>query len=345
MLAALVDLGDEHVLLELLPVARLFPEPPVDHLGGLHLDIARGVEAAAHVGLEFAPDHPAVRVPEHHARRLLLEVEEVHLAADPAMIAPRRLLEHGEIGLELLAVPETDPVDALEHLVAAVAAPVGAGHLHQLEGVGRELPGALEVGAAAEVLPVAVPVHPHRLALGDRLDQFDLVGLTGLPIMADRLLARPDLGPDWLVGGDDLAHALLDGRKILLGEGFVTVEVVVPAVLYHRTDGHLGVGEELLHRAGHDMGEVVADDLERLLVPDRQDAHLRVALDRPGEIPECAVDPAGNRCARQRIGDRGGDFGPGHALRKTLPAAVGQGDGHLGALRLDSFAHRPARSR
>ncbi len=70
---------DEHVLAELAPVAGLHPERAVEELRRLHLDVAVGVELAADVGLEDAPEREAVRVPEDRALRLLLQVEEVHL--------------------------------------------------------------------------------------------------------------------------------------------------------------------------------------------------------------------------------------------------------------------------
>src|SRR4028119_1221512 len=44
----------------------------------LDLEIARGVELAAHIGLKLPPDEEALGVPEHAAVRFGLEVEQVH---------------------------------------------------------------------------------------------------------------------------------------------------------------------------------------------------------------------------------------------------------------------------
>ena len=135
----LLHLRDEHVLAVFLPVARGLPELAVHNLRGLDLAIAGIGQSPAHVILHGAVYRPAVRVPEHHARRLFLHVEELHLAADPAMIALGRLLQHVEIGLQVVLVLEGHAIDALEHLVAAVATPVGARHAHQLEGIRPDL--------------------------------------------------------------------------------------------------------------------------------------------------------------------------------------------------------------
>ena len=71
----------EHVLAELLPVARLLPERLVVDQRRLHLDVAaRRVLAPAQV-LERVEDHHPLRVPERRAGRDLVEVEEVELHA------------------------------------------------------------------------------------------------------------------------------------------------------------------------------------------------------------------------------------------------------------------------
>ena len=75
-----------------------------------------------------------VRMPEHGARRLFLLMEQVELAPDLAMVALLGFLEPMQVLVELLLVRPRRAVDALKHLVARIAAPVRAGHLHELEG-------------------------------------------------------------------------------------------------------------------------------------------------------------------------------------------------------------------
>src|SRR3546814_5919107 len=145
-------------------------------------------------------------------------MEEVHLAAEAPVVALFSLLQHGEVGLELLLVLPAGAVDALELRVARVAAPVGAGDLHQLERM-PELAGRRQVRADAEVEPVALAVDRDLLALRQRLDMLGLVLLPDRGEVADRLFAVPHLAADRLVAVDDLVHALLDGRKVGGREG------------------------------------------------------------------------------------------------------------------------------
>ena len=107
------------LLAELLPVAGALPEHAVEQLRRLDLDVAGAVEPAADIVLDRPPQRPALRVPEHRARRLLLDVEQVHLAAEPAVVAPLRLLELVQVGVELLLGRERRAVDALQLRVAA----------------------------------------------------------------------------------------------------------------------------------------------------------------------------------------------------------------------------------
>ena len=172
-LVVVAMLGEEHHLAILFHVAGGDPERGIHELRRVHLDVAGIGLAAADVVLEQLEQRPALGMPEHRARRLLLEVEQVHLAAELAVVALLRLLDLLEIGVELLLLGEGGAVDAREHLAVGIAAPIGARDLHQLEGV-ADLAGRGHVRAAAEVEPVALLVDLDLLVLRDGVDQLDL---------------------------------------------------------------------------------------------------------------------------------------------------------------------------
>ena len=124
--ALVLGLGDEHVGVVGLPVARRLPQRSLEELRRVDLDVAFRVLAAAHVGDQPLEQRPALRVPEHRARRVVLEMEQVHLAAELAVVALLGFLELLEVGGELLLVAERGAVDALELRALRIAAPVGA---------------------------------------------------------------------------------------------------------------------------------------------------------------------------------------------------------------------------
>ena len=81
---------------------RFLPQRAIEDLGATHFLVAAVLIDTAHVLLDLLPDRPALRVPEHHARRLVLHVEEVELLADAAVVALLRLLEHVQVLLLVL---------------------------------------------------------------------------------------------------------------------------------------------------------------------------------------------------------------------------------------------------
>ena len=81
---------------------------------------------------ELVVDERAARQEERHRRRPLVEHEELELLAELSVVARARLLEHLQVRVELLLRRERRAVDALEHRVALVAAPVRARDARQL---------------------------------------------------------------------------------------------------------------------------------------------------------------------------------------------------------------------
>ena len=145
---------------------------------------------------------------------------------------------------------ERRAVHPLQLAVALVAAPVGARERQHLERL--DVAGALDVRPAAQVDEVAVLEERDRLALGDRLDDLDLVDLAARAEQLQRLGAADHLLLEAQVLGDDLAHLRLDALRVLGGER-LGVEVVIEPGFDRRTDRDLGVRTQPLHGVRHDV--------------------------------------------------------------------------------------------
>ena len=194
--------------------------------------------------------------------------------------------------------------------------------------------------AAAEVGPPALAIKLEVLAWRDRVDQFDLERLALGLEKALRLLARDHSFHERLVARDDLAHALLDCREVLGGERLGAVEVVIEAVLDHRSDGDLGIGPERLHRVGEHMGRVVTDQFERARIVARNELEARVLVDAIGEVDKLAVADHCDGALGEGGGDGLGDVEAGEAGLEGAPGAVGKSDvDHIAPL-----AHSPKQS-
>src|SRR3546814_3667881 len=119
----------------LFPYTTLFRSPKLDveDLRAAHLAIAGVAVHAAHVLLDHLPDAPALGVPEHQPRRFFLQVEQVLLPADAAVVALLGFLDALDVGGQLFLVRPCGAVDALQLFVLRIAAPVRTGNAGELE--------------------------------------------------------------------------------------------------------------------------------------------------------------------------------------------------------------------
>ena len=207
-------------------------------------------------------------------------------------------------------------------------APVGPGELGELEGLADRTRRG-HVRAAAQVEPLALLVDLEVLALGNGVDQLDLEQLALLLEEVLGLLPAPHLLGEGRIALDDLVHLGFDARDVVGMERLGLGEVVVEAVLDHRTDGHLGAGPQRLHGFRHHMRAVVANELERLRIGAHDDSDRRVRIDGIGEVGEPPVDHHRHRLLGERLGDRACKLAPGDAAPVGPLAAVGKRQGDL----------------
>ncbi len=271
----LLRLHQEHVLLVIVPVARLLPQLLVDQDRRGDFLVPARVQLLADEPLQLAHDRPAPGQPDRRPRRDLVEDVEVQLAPELAVVALLRLLQPPEVPVELLLREPRRAIDPLEHRVLLVAAPVRPRRGQQLEE--PDLAGGADVRATAEVDEVPLRVQRHRGGV-EALEDLDLEALAALPEERDGLRARhlPALEPQ--VGLGDRAHLVLDPREVLRRERLRFEEVVVEAVLDGGADGDLHLGKQTLHRLGHDVRGGVTEGRER----------RRVAVELAGQ-PEMTI--------------------------------------------------------
>ncbi|MNF59181.1 hypothetical protein D3C84_407620 [compost metagenome] len=303
------------------------PQAAVNDLRRFDLQVAVVTLNLAHVLLEHLVQGPAIGVPEHHARRFFLGMEQVQALADLAVIALLGLFDTLDIGRQLLLVGPGGAIDPLQLLVLGIAAPIGTGQLGQLEGL--EKARVRHVRTTAHVDVFFVIVQTHGLLARHVFDQTQLVVLATGGEHIDHLGPRGHLLDHVVVFFDQLLHALLDRRHVIQGKRTLAGNVVVETFFNDRTDHHLGARKQLLDRMTDQMRTGVANDLQPLLVFRRNDLQGRVAVDQIAGIDQLTVDLAGHR----RLGQAGAN-GLGHLehgyrmIERTLTAVGKSNDGH-----------------
>ena len=284
-----VDLREVHVLFVMIPVAGRLPELTVQDDRRLDLLVAVAAMDIAPVIDELIADDHAVRMEEREARAFLMQAEEVELLAELAVIALLGLLEHVQVRIEVSLLLEGRAVDALQHLVVLITAPVSTGNAHELQSL--DLARRDDVRASAEVRELALRVHRDLLAFRQIVDELDLVGLALLLKELQGLFAADFLALELEVLLDDLLHLFLDIRKIGFRQLTVDVEVIVEAIVDSRSDGqaHIRVLVEALDGLCEDVGCRVAQCPAAILIVERQKLDLAVFIEDGREVLRLAV--------------------------------------------------------
>jgi len=293
--------------------------------------------------LDDGAQHGPLGVPDDEPRpHLLVDLEEVELPAQLAVVAPLGLLDEGEILLHLLRGGKPRPVDALEHLVVLVAAPVGAGHVEELEGL--DLARRRDVGAPAQIREAALRVKAHRPDVGGQVvDQLHLVGLALFLKELDRLFPADLAAREGLVLRGDLRHPLLDLLQILGREGRLVVEVVVKAVLDGGPDRDLDAREQLLDRLGHDVGDAVTQNAHALRAVDVHGVDGAALRDRACQVDHPVVETGGDGVAGGLLLPGGENFPRSQPGLEGLPGLVRVQDVDLAHWAIPDSSPSPAR--
>ncbi len=258
---------------------------------------------------------------------MLVEVEEIELLAEAAMVALSCLLEAFEVGVQLLLAKERGPVDPRELGVRAVPAPVRARERGELDCLDRRA--RLQVRSPAQVGERTLRVQ--RDPAFRRAHELDLVGLLLRLEPLDggigrHLLARP--GPSLREQAPDLR---LDRDEVVVADRLDELEVVVEAVVDRRADRDLHVRVQAHHRLGEQMGARVAEDVQRVRVggvPRREDLDARAVGEGEAEVLRHAVRTDEHRLLREPRSDRAGGIEPTGAVRELERGSVGKEDVH-----------------
>ncbi len=124
-----------------------------------HFEVAATVNLSADVVLQGVHHLGALRMPEHHARRMVFDVVEVHFLTDLAVVALLGLFQELQVSLETFLVGKASAVHAGQLVAVLVAMPVSTRHGEHLEIL--ELTGTRHVGTGAQVFKVLARFTSH----------------------------------------------------------------------------------------------------------------------------------------------------------------------------------------
>ena len=243
--------GRIHDVGVVLQVARSPEQLSPSNVSGPDFLVAACLLEFANQPLHLLPDDRPVRQQQGNAcANQFREREQLEIAAQAAMIAALRLLDPGEMGIQLFTSGEQCAVDPLQLRPFLVAAPVCAGHVGQSERA--DLFGRLDVSAAAEVGELGMSANAQLSRVVRKLlNQLLLEWLVAKSLA--RFINRNLFPDEAVIAAHLLAHPLLNLRQIFRSQRPRQIEVVVEARVDRRSDPDLTLGEHLQDDLSEDV--------------------------------------------------------------------------------------------
>ena len=192
----------------MIPMAGGLPKLAVQNHRRLDFLITVAAMHLAPIIDQLIADNHAVRMEERKTRPLLVEAEQVKLFAQLAVVALRGLLQHGQIRGQVFLFLEGRAVNALQHLVVLVAAPVSARYaleLHRLD-----LAGGNDVRPRAKIHEIPLLIQGNQSVFRQIVDQLDLIALPFFLEQLQSVGAADLLAHHRQILLDDALHLLLD---------------------------------------------------------------------------------------------------------------------------------------
>jgi len=313
----------EHAVVEHVVVAGHLEQLGREELRAHDLVVTEAVIQPAHVLDERVVDVHALGQVERSARCPLVELEQLELRAELAVVAGARLLEAFLVLAQIL-----------------VAAPVRSREIGQL--VRADLGRVLHVRAAAQVDEVAVAIQGDLRVGGQIPDPRDLELLTRIAEAAQRLFARDHFAFEGRTRVDDALHLLGDRGQVFGRESVRHVEVVLELLaVVGATDVDLGSGPQPLHGIGHHVFGRVSDHFGAFRIAAGDQTQRAAARQRRAQVEPLAVELRSKRGLRETGTDLRSDIERSTARGDTQAGSVRQLDFelHLGLVR----AHRLGR--
>ena len=252
--------------------------------------------------------------------------EQTHLTPQAVVVSVLDICQERETLLQVCLLGVGSAVDTCQHLVMLIASPVSTGargELECLDGLG-----AHQVRSSTKLDEIALLVEGDGLILRQVLDHLDLIRLLPALHQRDSLFSGESVVFQFVPLLDDLLHFLLDLVQVLSVQ-WTQIEIVVETVLDGRSDGQLGLWEQVLHRLRQHVGAGVAIGLLAVVVLEGQDVYRSILIDNRSQVYIFSVYLADAGHAGKPVAQVSGNVDDRHGLVILFLTAVFQCDDHV----------------
>ncbi len=303
----------------MVEVARFLPQINLQDLGA-HDDIVPTFQVLLLFPiLNDRSQESALRVEYDQPRtRLIIDLEEVKLSPQSSVVPLSGLLYNPQILVQLFLCGKPGTVDALEHLVLFIPAPVRPRDTQKFEGL--DLPRRRHVGTPAEIdkSPLGIQAHIGNIA-GKIVDQLHLVWLAPLFKERNRLFPRHLRAGKGVIGGNNLTHPLFYLFEILGGKGVGIFKIIVETVFYRRPYRHLDTVEDILDRLSHDVRYTVPQNTKPIRGGYINKLYPGIFIHGTAQIHQLTID-LGRHGGLEGVPTSGRDYLPDRFSGLVLPS-------------------------
>ena len=258
----------EHVLVVLVRMAGLYPQHLVHDFRRDNFQVAPMVDFPADVILERVHHLRSLRMPEHHAGRMVLDVVEVHFLADFPVVALGGFFQKFYVCREAVLVRKAGAIDARQLVGLLVSVPVGARKRENLEAL--ELSRAGNMRPRAEIFPI-LSRFACRIETDFAVLAFAFNRALGVVVLVLVAFGTPKafFGRNLDTGKrtvflDDFLHPLFDFREVLFLERCRRHQIVIETLFDRRAVSELCPREQVANRFRKNMAAGMAQKHERI---------------------------------------------------------------------------------
>ena len=322
----LVDDCGVHIVFIVIPVARGFPETPVQNDGRGDLLIAVSLmELVPVIQQSVFKDH-SLGQKEGKSRSRLVHHEQSQLFAQLPVISLLGLFHHGQILVQLCLLGEGGTVDPGQHFVMLVPSPIGARQAGKLKGLYRL--GTHQMRSGAEIDKLSLLIEADLRPLRQIFDQFHFIGLLTLFHKGDGFLSGFCETGDFQILFDNLLHLPFQLLQVFRGKSSLDVNIIVKSVSNGGADGQFCLGIQALNRLSQDVGGGMPVGCQSLRIGSSQDAQAAVPVYPMPQIHHLTVHLAGSGSSGKALADVFRNLQHRHGGAVFLSAAVFQCNNH-----------------
>ena len=320
-------LDTEHLVGKLVSMTRSLPQTVVNQLRRANFQIAVRTLQTLHIGLDSLINCPAFGMPEHHPWSFLLEMEELQLFTNLAMVAFLSLFQSLKVLIQGFFITPGGTINTLQHFVLGVTTPIGSGNGSQLERLKFSSIG--DVGASTEIDEFALAIKRDIFIAMNAANNLNFVLFAHPFEHGNCITPAHQRTMNRQIFQHNLAHFFFNFLKIFRRKWTRIGKVIEESIVYDWANRNLGLREQSLYCLSHQMGARMSYDRKTIRIAISNDGQFTILVNHEGRINQYPIYTTSQRCTCQARPYRRSNISNAQRQIKVARASIRQSNcGH-----------------